>query len=367
MRLGIPQGSRPVRKPKASWGLPYRRLTQIAFFALTLWIGLQFAVFVHQLEAQRAPTVSRPPGIEAFLPISALLSLKYWIITGVISRIHPAALVLLLTFGAMALLFKRAFCSWVCPIGLASEALAFARGEVLNRRVRLPKPLDFALRAPKYSLLGFFLWAIFVKMDAHQIQSFLDSSYHRVADIKMLKFFENPSQTTLWVIGALFLTGFILPYSFCRYLCPYGALLGLISLLSPFKVRKNRGLCTGCERCTLACPAGIRVHQKKTVVSQECHACLECVRACPKKGALLFSMTKKRLAISMRAFAFLVILLVALGVTSARLLGVWHNAIPLSEYRDHIGRFSEPAYAHPGPNAGPNKAFHNNPPRREQP
>ena len=342
MRQAYVQRSRPIRNPKASQGLPLRRLLQVFFLVLTLWIGLQFAVFVHQLEAQRAPTISRPPGIEAFLPISALVSLKYWIVSGAISRIHPAALALLLTFGAMALLIKRGFCSWVCPIGLASEVLAFAGGRAFKRKVRLPKPLDFTLRAPKYLLLGFFIWAIFVNMDALEIQSFLDSPYHRIADIKMLKFFEHPSQATLGTIGFLVVLSFVLPHVFCRYLCPYGALLGLLSLLSPFKVRRNGGLCTGCKRCTLTCPAGIQVHKKKAVVSQECHACLECVRACPTKGALLFSTTKKRLALSMKACALLIILLVALGVTSARLLGVWQSAIPLSEYRNHIGRLASP-------------------------
>jgi polyferredoxin len=251
----------------------------------------------------------------------------------------------------MALLFKRAFCSWVCPIGLALEALAFAGGEVLKRKVRLPKMLDILFRAPKYALLGFFVWVICFKMDALQIQGFLDSPYHRIADIKMLEFFEYPSKVTLWVLGALILLGFLIPYSLCRYLCPYGALLGLISLLSPFKITRDEGLCTGCKRCTKACPASMTIHNKKTVRSAECYACLECVGACPKKGALLFQAISKRLTLPLKACAFLVVLLVLLGVLSARLMGVWQSAIPLADYLQHIQRLNEPTYAHPGPTA----------------
>ena len=345
---------RRLSPEKPSWVFrnpPYRRLTQVLFFGLTLWSGLQFAVFVHQLKDGRVPTVLRPQSIEAFLPISALLSLKYWIITGVISHIHPAALILFLTFLAMTLLFKRAFCSWVCPIGLALEALAFAKGEVLSRKVRLPKTLDVLFRAPKYALLGFFVWVVCLKMDAPQIRAFLDSPYHRIADIKMLEFFQEPSRATLWVLGALILLGFFIPYSFCRYLCPYGALLGLISLLSPFKITRSESLCTGCKRCTKACPVGMAIHRKKTVRSAECHACLECVRACPQKGALLFQAISRRLALSLKALALLVVLLVVLGVLGARLFGVWHTSIPLAEYRQHIQRLNEPDYAHPGPTA----------------
>ncbi len=346
MRLGIPQGSRPISKPQASWGLPYRRLTQIGFFALTLWIGLQFAVFVYEIETGGMPRVERPPGIEAFLPISALVSLKYWIVSGVISRIHPAALALLLTFWATAMLLKRGFCSWICPIGLVSEVLAFAGGRFLKRKVSLPKPLDSMLRVSKYALLGFFVWAIFVKMGAFELQSFLDSPYHRVVDIKMLKFFEHPSQTTLWVIAVIVLLSFMLSHFFCRYFCPYGALLGLGSLFSPFKIRRNKERCTGCRRCTRACPAGIRVHEARAVVSVECHACLECVQACPIRDALLFAGYNKRLAIPAKAYALLLVLLVALGVATARLSGVWQSAIPLAEYRYHIEHLSGPEYAH---------------------
>jgi len=47
-------------------------------------------MFVNQLEDGMWPTVSRPPGIEAFLPISSLISLKYWLVTGIFNPIHPS-------------------------------------------------------------------------------------------------------------------------------------------------------------------------------------------------------------------------------------------------------------------------------------
>lgn len=55
----------------------YRRLIQFGFLFVVLAIGFQFVMFVDQLEAGGPVTVSRPSGVEAFLPISALISLKY--------------------------------------------------------------------------------------------------------------------------------------------------------------------------------------------------------------------------------------------------------------------------------------------------
>ena len=75
-------------------------------------------MFVNHLERGVVPTVTRPPGIEAFLPISSLISLKYWMATGIINPIHPSELVILLMALVTAVLIKRGFCSWVCPFGL---------------------------------------------------------------------------------------------------------------------------------------------------------------------------------------------------------------------------------------------------------
>lgn len=47
-----------------------------------------------------------------------------WVRTGSLSTIHPAAAVLTLIGLAMAILFRRSFCSWICPVGFLSESLA---------------------------------------------------------------------------------------------------------------------------------------------------------------------------------------------------------------------------------------------------
>ena len=93
-----------------------RKLVQFFFLTVVLYIGFEFAVFVHQLGKGILPSLTRPPGVEAFLPISALISLKYWVVTGVFNRIHPSGLIFFLTVLSTALFLKRGFCSWVCPM-----------------------------------------------------------------------------------------------------------------------------------------------------------------------------------------------------------------------------------------------------------
>jgi hypothetical protein len=63
---------------------------QIAFLGICLWIGWRFIQFCFSSLNLWHATVSRPPGIEAFLPISALMSARYWFETGIIHPVYPA-------------------------------------------------------------------------------------------------------------------------------------------------------------------------------------------------------------------------------------------------------------------------------------
>ena len=131
----------------------YRFLIQVGFFVLTIWIGIEFYIFVDQLEQGIIPTVSRPAGVESFLPISGLISLKYWVLTGIFNTIHPSALVLLLIFIVISLFLKKGFCSWICPIGWFSELLTKLHIKIFSRQLKLPRWLDYPFRSLKYLLL----------------------------------------------------------------------------------------------------------------------------------------------------------------------------------------------------------------------
>lgn len=144
---------------------------------------------MNQLTQGRVPVGARPPGVEAFLPISAAISLKYGVVAGEFNRIHPAGLLIFLTVLSTGLLFKRGFCSWVCPVSLLSEFLNSVHRRLFRGNRRRPRWLDYPLHSLKYMLLGFFFWVIAVAMAAAALEQFIYSQYNRVADIKMLHFF----------------------------------------------------------------------------------------------------------------------------------------------------------------------------------
>src|SRR5579871_1544216 len=163
-----------------------RRGFQIAFFGLNAWIGVQFVRFVRHYESGGASAwVSRPPGVEGWLPIASLMNLKVLVATGHLPRVHPAGLVLLTAFLAISWMFRKAFCSWLCPVGTISEYLWRLGRETFKKNWRIPRVLDIILRGLKYALLTLFVYAI-AGMSVSAIHAFLDGPYGVIADVKLL-------------------------------------------------------------------------------------------------------------------------------------------------------------------------------------
>jgi len=332
-----------ARRRRIEWS---RHLVQAGFLLTVLWIGWDFVRWVHGLEDGRV-VGERPPGVEGFLPIAALLSLRHLLTTGEIHPVHPAGLAILVLVLGVGLLAKKAFCSWACPIGTLSETLAGLSQRLFRRKLRLPRPLDLPLRSLKYLLLAFFVDAVFFQMGPAAVAAFLDSPYNRVADVKMLHFFERLSPFALGVLVGLALLSVVVPYFWCRYLCPYGALLGALSLLSPLKVTRHAPSCIDCNLCTRACPSHLPVARIARVSSDECFGCLSCVAACPVTRALRVETPAPwRRAVRPAAFAAVVVGLFVGGTLLARATGHWRNDVTNEEYANRVRTIDSPAYAH---------------------
>ena len=204
-----------------------RRISQLIFLGVVVLIGIRFSLFVSSLARPYGALASRPAGVEAFLPISSLMGLVYLIKAGVANRVHPAGLVLFALILGLSVAMRRGFCSWVCLIGTMSEYAHKAGARLFRRNVRMPLYLDATLQCIKYILLGFFLIMV-LKTSTASLAGFAKSPYNRISDVKMYMFFTHISGTALTVILALLGLSMVFKNFWCRYLCPYGALLGIL-------------------------------------------------------------------------------------------------------------------------------------------
>jgi polyferredoxin len=170
-------------------------------------------------------------------------------------------------------------------------------------------------------------------MSPQGLREFLDGPYNRIADVKMYLFFAPISLTALSVVLGLTLLSFFVKNFWCRYLCPYGALLGLLSWTSPAGIRREGAFCTRCGRCDKACPNRIRISGKRFVRSEECTACLQCTQTCPERGALAFGLSQRRLRLKEEVFAMLVILAFVFLPRLFSAAGYWHTDTPPMMYK----------------------------------
>ena len=308
---------------------PVRRLSQLIFLATCLVIAFQFQQFASALEQGLPPAVDRPPGVDAFLPISGLMGLKYFLDTGVLNQIHPSAVLILIFALAVSLGVARSFCSWVCPIGLLSEGLYELRKKLGIRPLVITGKKDIALRSIKYLILTVFVYIIFFKMSGPGLVGFINSAFHITSDIKMLHFFSRISLGTVGVLAALVALSVAFPYFWCRYLCPYGALMGLVGLISPVRIRRQKAACTSCGRCDRACPSRITVSIRERVVSDECISCGRCADACPEPDTLALGPGRQIMPVAVVSFILLVFLG---GSLAARRIGGWQNRVSLGQY-----------------------------------
>jgi polyferredoxin len=340
-----------VRKPftrrRGDTSQQIRFAVQVAFGAIACAVGVQFVLWVRHFESGgTALKVARPDGVEAWLPIASLMNLKALILTGVVPEMHAAGMFMLIAFVSISFFYRKAFCSWICPIGTMSEWLWQTGRRVFGRTVAPPRWLDLGLRSLKYVLLALFLYVV-ITMPVPAIRAFLSSPYGVVADVKMLDFFRGMGPSTAIVLAVLVAASLVVKNAWCRYLCPYGAMMGLVALVSPSRITRNADACIDCAKCANACPAGLPVDTLAAIRSAECTACLSCVAVCPSAGALdlTIGLGRARAKVSPWALAAGVAIVFCGVVAFAQWRGYWHTDLPDATYRELIPRASH--LAHP--------------------
>jgi polyferredoxin len=206
-----------------------------------------------------------------------------------------------------ALILRRAFCGYACPIGTLSEWIRLGGARLGLRGLRPGKTLDTALSALKYGLLAVLL--VLTWRAGELVFRGFDPCYALVG--------RHGEDITFWayvVSGGIVLGSLFVSLPFCRWLCPFAAVLNPFSRWGAGNVVRDAAACKACGKCSQACPMGIEVESAERVTEARCTACLECVECCPTRdaGALHFRLPGSG-GRSLRQPAVVALLLVALG------------------------------------------------------
>jgi len=228
------------------------------------------------------------PGLNCYSCPGAFLSCPIGSLQAMLAsaKYHFSLYVLgtLLLFGLIA---GRWICGWLCPFGLIQDLLYKIPGKKLHvkkglSRLQLLKyavllilvvmlPLlvlnDFGTGSPWFCKYLCPSGTVFAGVPLVASNESLQASVGLLFDWKIAA-----------AIAILVLSVFLYRF-FCRFLCPLGAVYGLLNKLSLYRMRVDGAQCTHCGACKDACKMDI--DPVKTPNNAECIRCGGCVSACP--------------------------------------------------------------------------------------
>jgi len=315
-----------------------RRISQVFFFALFVWFGVVSTV------GQRFWQIRGWP-VNWFLHLDPLTAIGTILTTHKLYRPLVWAVVTVV----LTIILGRFFCSWVCPFG----SLHHFTGHLANRKKTTAQKLalnDYRkAQGLKYLILVFFLgMAAFPSLAATLQTGLLDPIplvtrslnivILAVADRSVniasaaVRFYEHA-----WLILAVLLTAvflnLLIPRFYCRFICPLGALFGILSRFSIWRIGKKENQCPSCKLCQRSCEGACEPAEK--IRTSECVLCFNCLTDC-KNGVISYQTIASAGGeitdpdVSRRGFV-LAFLTGVLAVPAARLsnaLGTnWNNKI----------------------------------------
>jgi polyferredoxin len=252
-----------------------RRLVQTAFLGFILFASVRHFYF------EEAGAAS----IDALCPFGGVETLWRWVTTGeYVPKIHPSSLVLMVGLLLATVASGATFCGWICPFGALQDALTALRQRLHIPEITVPERADRWLRYGRFVTLGLILYMTISTVKLW----FADyDPYRTIFGLGWLFEFNPAEQWPAYTVALLILgASFAIPRFWCKYTCPLGGLLSLVSHVSLLRIRRTEESCKSCALCSRPCPVGIAVEKANPLVSANCIGCLACVEACPRHSTL---------------------------------------------------------------------------------
>jgi len=174
-------------------------------------------------------------------------------------------------------IYPRIFCGWICPLGTLFDFLGNIGQKLHINSKRIPHWLNEKMRIFSYGVLLFIVLATIVK--GSLVCQIACPAFWICAVWKTYIPIATAIILLLWLALSL-----RVKRGFCRYICPYGALLGTFAPISHYAVVRNLEVCNNCNLCNLSCPMGIDITQELVVKSAHCIGCGDCIKSCQRNG-----------------------------------------------------------------------------------
>ena len=267
-------------RPRSIW---IRKVVQWGFFALIALIAINHTL----AESGQGIPFLASASLHAVCPFGGVVSIYQFITVGTfVQKIHESAFVLMVIGFLMAILFGPAFCGWVCPLGTIQEFVSKFGKKHFRKRFNhfVPLKMDKILRYLRYGVLA---WVLYMTAISGQL---IFSTYDPY--FALFNFWSSEvSLVGLGILIVILVLSFFVERPWCKYACPYGAVLGITNLFRVFSIRRNQSTCKADGACSIMCPMNIQVDQLTVVRDHQCISCLECTSEaiCPVHETVKFS------------------------------------------------------------------------------
>ncbi len=267
-------------RSKSIW---IRRVVQVFFFGLIALIAVNHTLVENGIGIPFLSTAS----LHALCPFGGVVTIYQYATAGTfVQKIHESSFVLMMIGFLLAILFGPVFCGWVCPLGTVQEWVSGIGRKLFRRRFNhfVPAKLDNILRYLRYLVLAWVLYMtaatgtlIFAEYDPY---------------FALFNFWSDEvALSGLAILGISLGLSLFVERPWCKYACPYGAVLGLSNLFRVFSIRRSETTCKADGACSILCPMNIPVDSQTTVRDHQCISCLECTSEaiCPVAKTVVFS------------------------------------------------------------------------------
>ncbi len=268
------------RKRKGIWVRP---VIQGFFFVLIALIAINHSL----VEDGRGVAFLSSASLHALCPFGGVVTIYQYVTSGTfVQKIHDSSFILMLIGFALAFLFGPVFCGWVCPLGTIQEWIGKRGRKIFKRRYNhfVPASVDRVMRYGRYLVL---VWVLYVTAVSGTL-IFADYDPY----FALFQFWSGEvAWTALVILGMTLSLSLFVERPWCKYACPYGAVLGLTNLFRVFQIRRVAATCTLDGACHKLCPMNIDVSTKEIVRDHQCISCLECTSeaVCPVRDTVIFS------------------------------------------------------------------------------
>ncbi|MBL7006204.1 MAG: 4Fe-4S binding protein [Spirochaetia bacterium] len=263
-----------------------RRSIQIFFFILILFISVGHSLS----ESGISLPLIEGASLHAVCPFGGVVSIYQYLTAGTFTqKIHDSSFILMILVFLTAILFGPVFCGWICPFGSIQEWIGKIGRKIFKRKYNnfVPGKIDRILRYLRYAVLAWVI--IMTAVSTKLIFSDYDPYY------ALFNFWTGEVAITGFAaLGAVIVLSLFVERPFCKYACPYGAVLGITNFFRVFKIRRNESTCISCSACDKECSMNIKVSKTKNVMDHQCIACYACTSddSCPIPETVLISTTR---------------------------------------------------------------------------